>query len=110
MVCPFKTRIANRATLGKYYEINNFLWNNSGQNAYHCCLKLLKVILQDRLTRSALNFEKFLLCHNCNPYKYTNVPYKRDLAERGLVFLKYGVFDFIIIYLFIYLFFFLDPK
>ena len=35
----------------------------------------------------------------------TNVPCKRDSAGRGLVFLKYGVFDFIIIY-----FLFLDPQ
>ena len=46
-----------------------------------------KGILQYLQTRSAFNFEK-KNCHDCNPYRYTNVPCKSS-AERGPVLSKY---------------------
>ena len=49
-----------------------------------------KGTFQDLQTRSARSFEK-KNCHDCNPYKYSNLPC-RKLSLKGLVFSKYRFF------------------
>ena len=57
-----------------------------------CLFRLKELLLKAYYkisTRRALNLQKNIICHNYNPYKYTNYTIKGS-AERGLVFSKYS--------------------